>query len=296
MCTRYDGVMRIWFNGQIMDEAEARVSPFDRGFLFGDGVYEGIRFFNRVGVGMDLHVSRLAKSLEGTGIGGFEATDLHEICAALLEDGRLDDAMIYFQITRGVQIPRNHHPNPSMTPTVFAYATPAPALHELDRPNVKTCITTEDIRWRHCEIKCISLLANILGIGEARDREYDESIFVRDGFVGEGAMTNVFVAIDGTLITPTTNEDPPILHGVTRTLLLEVAPHVVERVEVRRLSIEELRNADEVMITSSRRLLDSVRLVDDQAIDAAPGPVAIALLAKLKVHLAETSDIALHSS
>ncbi len=190
--------MRVWLNGEIMEETEARVSPFDRGFLYGDGVYEGIRFFNRVGVGMDLHVERLRKSLDAAKITGFDADDLRGICGALLDDAGSGDAMIYAQITRGVQFPRFHLPPEEITPTVFAYATVAPALEELGEPVKRVCITVEDQRWKRCEIKCISLMANVLAIIEADLQGADEPIFQRQGMIGEGAMTNVFIVIGGT--------------------------------------------------------------------------------------------------
>jgi D-alanine transaminase len=289
--------MRIWLNGEIMDEAEARISPFDRGFLFGDGVYEGIRFFNRVGVGMDLHVERMRRSLAAAGIENANAEDLHEICGALLKDGDLEDAMIYIQYTRGVQIPRSHRPEVGLTPTVFAYAAPAPALSELGEPQVRRCITVEDIRWRRCEIKCTSLMANVLAIKDAREQDIDEPIFQRNGMVGEGAMTNVFAVIGDTLVTPLTDDDPPILHGVTRQMILDVATEVVSHVEERPVSVDELREAGEVMITSSRRMLDSVGEVDGLVIaDGGVGPVARTLLTRLQSMLGEVCGVALHSA
>ncbi len=298
--------MRVWLNGDIMDEAEARISPFDRGFIFGDGVYEGIRFFNRVGVGMDLHVERMHRSLAAAGIENADADDLHTICAALLEDGGLDDAMIYIQYTRGVQIPRAHYPTPDLKPTVFAYAAPAPALAELTTPQVRRCVTVEDTRWRRCDIKCISLMANVLAIREAKEGTspsggggggVDEPIFQRNGIVGEGAMTNVFAMVGGALVTPLTDDDPSILHGVTRQMILEVAPDVAGPVVERRLDVEELRSAEEVMITSSRRMLDSVGEVDGVTIGAGGvGPVAAALLSRLQATLGEVCGVALHSA
>lgn len=288
--------MRVWLNGEIMDETEARISPFDRGFLYGDGVYEGIRFFNGVGVGMDLHIKRLGKSLEAAGIGGFPAENLRGICQKLLEDAGRGDAMIYIQISRGVQIPRYHVPPESIEPTVFAYADSAPPLAELGTPALRTCITVPDQRWQRCEIKCISLMANVLAIMEAHQLSADEPIFHREGFIGEGAMTNVFAVSNGVLLTPPTNGEVPILHGVTRALVLQNAPQIVDRVEVRPISVQELRGCEEVMITSSRRLLDSVVKVDEAVIgDGVAGPIASGILGKLKEHLAETCQVALHS-
>lgn len=286
--------MRVWLNGKIMEEADARISPFERGFLYGDGVYEGIRFFNRIGVGMDLHIERLRKSLDAAKITGFDADDLRGICETLLDDAGIRDGTVYVQISRGVQIPRYHLPPEEITPTVFAYATAAPGLEELGQPVERSCITVEDQRWKRCEIKCISLMANVLAIMEAGAQEADEPIFQREGLIGEGAMTNVFLATEGSLITPPVDSDPSILHGVTRALVLQIAPEVVAKVEVRPVTVDELRAADEVMITSSRRLLDSVVRVDGKAIGNG-NPIATRLLEKMKEHLAATSHIALHS-
>ena len=286
--------MRVWLNGKIMEEAEARISPFERGFLYGDGVYEGIRFFNRVGVGMEMHIERLRKSLDAAKITGFNADDIRSICDTLLDDAGTGDATVYVQISRGVQIPRYHLPPKEITPTVFAYATAAPGLEELSQPVERSCVTVEDQRWKRCEIKCISLMANVLSIMEADEQGADEPIFQREGMIGEGAMTNVFLVSGGTLVTPPVDSDPSILHGVTRALVLQIAPEVVSKVEVRPMTVDELRSADEVMITSSRRLLDSVVRVDGQAIGNG-NPIATRLLAKMKEHLAATSHIALHS-
>lgn len=288
--------MRVWLNDRIMDEAEARISPFDRGFIFGDGVYEGIRFFGRVGVGMDRHVERMQRSLNAAKIGGFEAGKIADISDALLADSQLDDAMVYLQVTRGVQIPRHHRPTGDLAPTVFAYAAPAPSLDDLTEPHVRSCKTMPDIRWSHCEIKCTSLLANVLGIIDASEAGYDEPIFERRGLIGEGAMTNVFISRDGVLLTPPTNDDPPILHGVTREIVLDVAPDLVNHVEVRHVSVDELHHADEVMIASSRRILDAVGRVDETVIgNGNAGPIAAVLLAKLRSHLAEACGVTLHS-
>jgi D-alanine transaminase len=290
--------MRVWLNGAIMDESEARVSPFDRGFIFGDGVYEGIRFFNGVGVGMDLHIERLRRSLASIGIRGFDADSLSSICDALLADGGLADAMVYLQVTRGVQSPRQHLPVPGLRPTVFGYAAAAPSLEDLAGPSVRSCITLEDIRWHRCEIKCTSLLANVLGVMEADRRGVDEPIFCRNGLVGEGAMTNVLLVRDGVLVTPPLDGDPPILHGVTRAIILDVAPAMVPGgVDERPVAVDELHTADEVMIASSRRLLDSIGRIDGVAIgEGGVGPVATALLAALKWHLAAACGMTLHST
>lgn len=291
--------MRVWLNGTIVDAAEARISPFDRGFLFGDGVYEGIRFFAGQGVGMDLHIARLQRSLQLIRLDGFRADELATICEALIRAAGTPDAMVYFQITRGVHMPRTHLPNrnPSPPPTVFAYAAAAPSLDELTAPLPRRAITRPDLRWHRCDIKSTNLLANILAIDEAHEHGVDEAILHRDGWVSEGTMTNVFIVRGDVLITPPVDVEPSILHGVTRAMLLERAVNAGVRAQIRPIALDELHDAEEVMIASSRRLLDGVVEVDGHPVGTGSiGPVTTRLFAAMRDDLAVRFGVALHSS
>jgi len=275
--------MQVWLNGRILPAHEATLNPFDRGFLFGDGVYELVRFFNGVGVGIDAHVARLERSLGLTRISGFDACSFPALCHDLLAANGLRDAAIYLQVTRGVQLPRAHMPTPGLSPTVFAYASACGSIDELATLHAGTAITRPDPRWSRCEIKTTSLLGNILSLLDAQDERADEVLLTRHGLVGEGAYSNVFALLGGTLVTTPVDDDPPILHGVTRWQLLEEAARAGVPTAVRPISLDELAAASEVFIAASRRLVTPILAIDGRPVgDGAIGPVtqrAFSLLA-----------------
>ncbi len=275
--------MQVWLNGRILPAHEATLNPFDRGFLFGDGVYELVRFFNGVGVGIEAHVARLERSLGLTRISGFDARSFPALCRDLLAANGLRDAAIYLQVTRGVQVPRAHMPTPGLAPTVFAYASACGSIDELATLQAGTAITRPDPRWSRCEIKTTSLLGNILALLDAQDARADEVLLTRHGLVGEGAYSNVFALLGDTLVTTPVDDDPPILHGVTRWQLLEEAARAGIPTAVRPISIDELATASEVFIAASRRLVTPMLAIDGRPVgDGAIGPVtqrAFSLLA-----------------
>ncbi|MBM4110918.1 MAG: hypothetical protein FJ254_06110 [Phycisphaerae bacterium] len=275
--------MQVWLNGRILPAHEATLSPFDRGFLFGDGVYELVRFFNGVGVGIDAHIARLARSLSLTRIGGFDARTVPALCQALLAANGLRDAAVYLQVTRGVQVPRAHMPAPGLAPTVFAYASACGSIDELATLHAGTAITRPDPRWSRCEIKTTSLLGNILVLLDAQDARADEVVLTRHGLVGEGAYSNLFANLGGTLVTTPVDDDPPILHGVTRWQLLEEAARAGIPTAVRPIELDELPTASEVFIAASRRLVTPILTMDGRPVGTGTiGPVtqrAFALLA-----------------
>ncbi len=270
--------MDLYLNGSILDPAQAHISVFDRGFLFGDGVYEVVRFFDRFGVALDLHTRRLARSLALAGIEGFDPHSFPQICQALLAHDNLQNATIYLQVTRGVATSRNHIPSPGMMPTVVAIATPAEPLDSLTAPQEISAITAEDLRWRLCEIKTIALMGNVLHLIDADSKGASEAILHRGGFVGEGAYSNVAISLDGVFVTPPISDEPPILHGTARADLLSAARRLGLPCESRRVSLDELRCAREVMISSSRRLVSSVVKLDGVCVGSGQaGPMSIAL-------------------
>jgi len=270
------GPSRVWLDGRIIPAAEARVSVFDRGFLFGDGVYELVRFFGGHPVGMGMHVARLERSLERSGIRRFDAGSFPTICGALLRDAGLADAAVYLQVTRGAAATRTHLPPDGMAPTVFAYATPCASIDELDTLHLCAAGLVPDRRWERCEIKTVSLMGNILGMLDALPHGAEEAIFHRRGLVSEGASTNVFVWSAGRLATPPVEADPPILHGVMRARVIEACVDAGIPCTVRPVSLEELRGADEVLLTASKRMLSSVTTLDGAPVAGARSPHAVA--------------------
>ncbi|MFM7132989.1 MAG: aminotransferase class IV [Planctomycetota bacterium] len=254
--------MKIHLNGSLVDEADARISVFDRGFLFGDGVYELVRYFDGVGVGIDAHASRLARSLALARIEGFDAGRLDAIAREALAANALVDGVVYLQVTRGAGATRAHVPTAPLMPTVVAIATAAEPLSALRAPQEIAAITAPDMRWKLCEIKTISLMGNILHLLSADAQGAQEAILHRDGLVGEGAYSNVAAVLDGALVTSPIDDGPPILHGTARLDLLAAAREIGLPVEIRAMTLDELRRADELMITSSRRLVSAVTRLD----------------------------------
>lgn len=269
-------VARVWLNGRLMPAHEAHVSVFDRGFLFGDGVYELVRFFGGRPVGMDLHIARLARSLELARIEGFDALSFPAICSALMRDAGLRDAAIYLQVTRGAASTRTHLPPAGLAPTVFAYAIPCAGIEELGTLHRCAAALVPDRRWERCEIKTVSLMGNILGMLEGQAHGAEEAIFHRDGLVSEGASTNVLIVRGGEVVTPPVESEPPILHGVMRARMIEACVDVGIPCTVRPIAVEELACADEILLSASKRMLSSVDMLDGVPVRGARSPDALA--------------------
>lgn len=270
--------MRIWLNGRLVPSEEATVSVFDRGFLFGDGVYELIRYFNGVGLDLDAHITRLGRSLAQTRITGFDPRDVPTIGAALLEDASLRDAGLYLQVTRGTGATRAHVPPRGLQPTVCAMISELPPLDALTTPGTLRAVLREDRRWLRCSIKTTSLQGNILALLEADDAGAHETILHRNGLVSEGTHTNVFAVVGGVVVTPPLDIDPPILHGVTRTMVLDEARRLGLPAEERPLHVSELTGAEEIFLTSTRRIIASIVALDDRPVsDGQTGPTTTAL-------------------
>lgn len=279
--------MLAWVNGSLVPEERAQVSVLDRGFLFGDGVYELVRYFAGTGVALDLHTARLAQSLELARIDGFNPMRLGAIARELLEANGLQDASVYVQVTRGAGAGRSHMPQPGLVPTVVALASATPALGSFNAPDALRAIVRPDLRWHRCEIKTVSLAGNILSLLEAQAAGADECILVRDGLVGEGAYTNVAIVVRGTVVTcPLGDGAAPVLHGTMRCWMLEAAREAGLPHEVRRIHADELHAADEVLVQSSRRLVAGVVELDGRRIgDGAPGPACRALFAAMHARI-----------
>lgn len=279
--------MLAWVNGELVPEERAQVSVLDRGFLFGDGVYELVRYFDGHGVALDLHVARLARSLELARIDGFDATRLGAIARELMRANGLSDASVYLQVTRGAGATRSHMPQPGLAPTVVALASATPALGTFTAPDALRAIVRPDLRWHRCEIKTVSLAGNILSLLEAQAAGADECILVRGGLVGEGAYTNVAIVTGGTVVTcPLGDGAAPVLHGTMRCWMLEAAREAGVPHEVRRVREDELRTADEVLVQSSRRLVAGVVELDGRRVgDGAPGPACRTLFAAMRARI-----------
>jgi D-alanine transaminase len=260
-----------YLNGEFVALRDARISPLDRGFLFGDSVYEVLPVFGGRMFLFREHFDRLAR---GLGEIRLENPHSHEewrdVLDQLIARNGGGDMYVYLQVTRGMEYGRNHAFPSVVKPTVFVMASPLPVFTEAQRAAGFSAITVEDFRWGRCDIKTTSLLANILMKQQSVDAGAYESLIVRDGEVLEGSSTSVFIVSGGVLITPPNSHR--ILPGTTRDAALSLAKSVMP-VEIRSISIEELRAADEVWISAATRDVLPVTRVDGAPIGTGrPGP------------------------
>ena len=262
----------VYLNGEYLPAEEARVPVLDRGFIFGDGVYEVIPAYNGKLFRLDEHLQRLDDSLTATRITNpYSNTEWRTILETLLEKNGDGDQSVYLQVTRGIAV-RDHGFPEKITPTVFVMCNPLKPVDNQVREQGVCAITLEDTRWKHCNIKAITLLPNILLRQEAVDAGCAEAILIRDGLVTEGAASNVFVVHNGRITTPPKSRQ--LLPGITRDLVVELAnKHGLDCVE-EDIPVATLTQADEIWLTSSTREILPVTRLDDQPVgDGRPGPV-----------------------
>ena len=261
-----------YLNGEFQKLRDARVSPLDRAFLFGDSVYEVLPVFDGRMFRFREHFDRLARSLKEIGM---PSPHTHAQWLAILNDlitrNGGGDMYVYVQVTRGMEFGRNHAFPAKVVPGLFAMAAPLPPLTDEIRANGVSAITVEDFRWGRCDIKSTALLANVLMKQRSAEAGTQEAIIVRDGDVMEGSSTSIFVVKDGKIATPPNSNR--ILPGTTREVALELADGAMS-VTIRRIGVEELRAADEVWISAATRDVLPVTRIDDQPVGTGkPGPL-----------------------
>lgn len=262
-----------YLNGEFVALREARISPLDRGFLFGDSVYEVVPVFAGRLFLFKEHFDRLARSLREIRIENPHDNDgWLAIIEQLIARNGGGDMYVYVQVSRGAEYGRNHaFPVPPVKPTVFAMSSPLPVFTDALRASGLSAITVEDFRWGRCDIKSTALLANVLMKQQAADAGANEAIIVRDGEVLEGSSTSVFVVKGGIVATPPNSHR--ILPGTTRDAALAITKQLA-KVEIRKITLDELRQADEVWISAATRDVLPITRVDGAAIGAGkPGPV-----------------------
>jgi D-alanine transaminase len=253
----------IWFNGEIMPLGEAHAGVEDRGLQFADGVYEVIRLYNGKPFALDLHLRRLHQSAAGIQLSlPLDAAALTVEIASLLSRAALRDGMIYLQLTRG-SAPRNHV-FPETKPTLFFYARALPPAIEPGGGEGIKLMAVADERWKRCWIKSIALLPNVLAKNQAIGAGADEAVFIENDTVTECSASNIFAIIGQRLVTHPVGTK--VLPGVTRAILLELAPSLALRVDERGFREEEARRADELFITSTTREISWVARWNDRYI------------------------------
>jgi D-alanine transaminase len=269
--------MTVFLNGKFLPESQAHVSVLDRGFIFGDGIYEVIPVYGGKLFRLDEHMSRLQNSLDAIKIiNPLSASEWKKTLIELIHLNGDGDLSLYLQITRG-SAKRDHALPENPTPTVFAMCNELkPLAAEIINEGV-AAITIDDIRWSRCHIKATSLLPNILLRQEALDQGAAEAILIRDGQATEGAASNLFAVIDGVITTPP--KGPMLLPGITRDLVLELAKNNALPCQEKIISLAELQQADEIWLTSSTKEILSVTQLDGKAItNGKPGPLYQQLL------------------
>jgi D-alanine transaminase len=239
-----------YFNGEFLPKNDIKISPDDRGFLFADGVYEVVRWYEGFFYDINSHETRLKKCLREIRINWPNADLFQSIASDLIKMNLLDNqpSMVYFQVTRGVAGRTHFFPSPEVSPTVYAYAWGYTPEKCSDESGIKVMLK-EDIRWSRCDIKSVSLLANTISFQEAYENGLKECVFVRNGLITEGSHSNIFFVIDKTLYThPESNH---ILSGITRKNVLRLAQEAGIKIREEAVRENRLRFVQEAFITNT---------------------------------------------
>jgi D-alanine transaminase len=269
-----------YLNGQVLPVSQARVSVLDRGFIFGDGVYDVVPVYRRRLFRFDEHVARLERSLAKLRIPNPFSRDqwlehVRPLVAALADDSGAEDQVVYVEVTRGVA-PRDHVMPAGIEPTVFIMVNPMRPPTAEQRHHGVACVTARDFRWERGDIKSISLLGNVLARQISADAGAAETIMFRDGFLTEAATCNVWIAKDGALLGAPKSE--LVLEGIRVELLRELCEESGIAYNLRPIPEGDVLTADEVMLTSATKEILPVTRIDGGpvghgALRGRPGPV-----------------------
>ena len=274
----------VYLNGEHVRLGDAKVSVLDRGFVFGDGIYEVVPVYNGKPFRMAEHIARLQRSLKAiridTGYSDARWAQLFEDMIRRTQAATTlvsENAMIYLQVTRGVA-KRDHAFPAGITPTVFCMVSPFKRPTAAQRDQGLATISLPDVRWLYCHIKSVSLLGNVLAKQAAVEAGVDEVIQFRDGFLSEGASSNIWVAKNGVLLAPEPNH--LILEGVRYRFIEGLAQKAGIAFESRPVSRHEVETADELMLSSATKEILPIVTLDGQPVgQGTPGPVYRALRA-----------------
>ncbi|MBZ4686732.1 MAG: D-alanine aminotransferase [Clostridiales bacterium] len=263
----------VYFNGKFSKFSEAMTNIEDRGYQFGDGIYEVIRSYGGVPFKLREHLERLERSAEGIRMYlPWSIEGLEKICMEVLNRSKLSDADIYIQVTRGTA-PRNHTYSEDIKPNLIIGAKKAKDLSEKREHGVKI-ILAPDVRWKKCWIKSTNLLPNIMAKQQAKEVGAFEAVqYEEDGTVTEGGSSNVFAVFNGTIVTPSLKHN--ILPGITRAVIIEKAAEEGINLEEGALNVEQLQEADEIFLTSTTmEVMPVVRIEEKVVGKGKPGEIA----------------------
>jgi D-alanine transaminase len=262
----------VYLNGEFLPLEQARIPVLDRGFIFGDGIYEVIPVYSRRPFRLPEHLQRLHRSLEAVRLANpLSDAEWTRLINELIARHPGEDQGIYLQVTRGVA--RRDHAFPkAVTPTVFMMSNPLVTPSRDQVENGASAVTATDFRWLRCDIKVTSLLANCLMRQAAADAGADEVVMFRDGCLTEGSSSNVFAVKGGTLLAPPKNH--LVLPGITYDVVLELAAAKQVPIGVRAISEEEVHSAEELWLTSSSKEVLAITRLDGKPVGSGkPGPV-----------------------
>lgn len=269
----------VYLNGQYLPSSEAKISVEDRGFIFGDGIYEVVRVIEGKLFEWESHATRMANGLDGLRINkaGAESATLRAVCEKLVQDNglTLGEATVYLQVSRGAA-PRIHHFPAADTPTTI-YASPSAFVPNMKmRQEGAKGITFPDVRWTRCDLKTVNLLGPVLARQAAAEAGAYEAIFHRDGVFTEGAATNAFFVVGGVLRTfPLSNY---ILPGITRRVLMELVVEQGIPVEERPVGLHEVPAIQELFVCGTTTDVQPIVMLDGRSVGSGtPGPITVAL-------------------
>jgi D-alanine transaminase len=267
----------VYLNGDFFKGEEVKISPFDRGFQFADGVYETVLWYDEKLFKLAEHFKRLQRSLTELKINFTDFNSIEKAIVDLIKINAFDkkQLLVYLQITRGSFFPRQHFFPPGINPTVFISITSfKPKERELNE-GIKV-ILTDDIRWGRCDIKSTMLLANVMARDDAVKNNSGEAIFVRNGFITEGTHTNFCAVKDGELYTPPLSDF--ILDGITRKVILNICKEIKIPFSEMDIRENELKNFDELMVLGTVSEVTPIVQVNDWKVgNGKPGPITFKL-------------------
>jgi D-alanine transaminase len=255
--------MTAYLNGKFLPIGEARISVLDRGFIYGDGVYELVPVYGRQPYRLRPHLARLQRSLDGIRLANpHRDAEWEAIIHDLIARQPFDDQGVYLQVTRGAA-KRDHAFPPDAVPTVFMMSNPLPVVSREQIEGGVAVVTADDERWLRCDLKTISLLGNVLARQFAVDHGAIETVMFRNGYLTEASASNVLIVKDGTIVAPP--KDNLILPGITYDAALELAREGGLPLEIRPVTRDETLTADEMWLSSSTKEVLAVTMLDGKA-------------------------------
>jgi D-alanine transaminase len=259
----------VYLNGDFLPIENAKISPLDRGFLFGDGIYEVIPSYDGKMVGLKGHLKRMQNGLNEIGIVvNKSAEDWTSLCEKLCQLNDYGALGIYIHISRGTDTKRHHAYPEGITPTIFmmAFEIPVPSVPDRNTAKGYSLISTEDLRWQRCHIKSTALLGNVMHYQQGHEANCNETLLYNDKLeLTEASSSNIYIVKNGVVITP--NLDNQILPGITRDILLAILRDEGSiKIEERIVTLAEAKDADEIWISSSSKEIAPVTLLDGKIV------------------------------